>query len=145
MSPSPRDLLGLPLLAPRALAAAGDFLERLPDIEAAAVAAVTRAQSTLDQLLENVRPIEAELQAVSKAAATLEEQLAETERQIAITDRKVAELEGLVSQLIEVAIRIDGAAEHFLDKVPGLSTSRAEERAEVVARETGPDRPSEFK
>jgi chromosome segregation ATPase len=139
VSPGPRDLLALPLLAPRALAAAGDFLERLPDIEAAAITAVTRAQSTLDQLLENVRPIEGELQSVSRAAETLEGQLAATERQIATTDRKVAELEGLVAQLIEVAIRIDGAAEHVLDKVPGLSASRAEERAEVVARETGSD------
>ena len=78
---------------------------------------------------------------MSRAAETLEGQLAATERQIATTDRKVAELEGLVAQLIEVAIRIDGAAEHVLDKVPGLSASRAEERAEVVARETGADRP----
>jgi hypothetical protein len=32
MSPSPRDLLGLPLLAPRALAAAGDFLDKVPGL-----------------------------------------------------------------------------------------------------------------
>ncbi len=55
-----------------------------------------------------------------------------TERQIATTDRKVAELEGLVAQLIEVAIRVEGAAEHFLDKVPGLSAERAEQRAEEI-------------
>ena len=103
MSPSPRDLLGLPLMAPRALQAAGDFLERLPDIEQAAVAAVERAQGALDQLLESVRPIETELEG-GEAAATLEGQLAATERQIATTDRKVAELEGLLAQLIEVAI-----------------------------------------
>jgi chromosome segregation ATPase len=141
MSPSPRDLLGLPLLGGRALAAAGDFLERLPDIEAAVIDAVTRAQSTLDQVLDNVRPIEGELQSLSRAAATLERQLAETERQIAITDRKVAELQDLLARLTEIAIRVDGAAEHFLDKVPGLSADRAGERAEQVAHETDPNRP----
>jgi chromosome segregation ATPase len=93
---------------------------------------VERAQAALDQLLESVRPIETELEALRKAATTLEGQLAATERQIATTDRKVAELEGLVAQLIEVAIRVEGAAEHFLDKVPGLSAERAEERAEEI-------------
>lgn len=136
MSPSPRDLMGLPMMAPRALRAAGDLLERIPEIETAVTGAVARAQSTLDELLERVRPIEAELQALQKAGATLEKQLAETEQQIAVTDRKVAELEELVARLIEVAIRIEGAAEHVLDKVPGLSTERAEERAEEIARET---------
>jgi chromosome segregation ATPase len=116
----------------RALQAAGDFLERLPQIEAAAIGAVERAQGALDQLLESVRPIEAELEALQEAAATLEGQLAATERQIAVTDRKVGELEQLLAQLIEVAIRIEGAAEHFLDKVPGLSAERAEERAEEL-------------
>jgi peptidoglycan hydrolase CwlO-like protein len=139
MSPSPRDLLGLPLMAPRALGAAGDLLERLPEIEVAVVGAVTRIQGTLDQLLDNVRPIETELQAMQEAARTLERQLAETERQIAVTDQKVAELEALVAQLIEIAIRVEGAAEHFLDKVPGLSAERAEERAAEIARETGRD------
>jgi chromosome segregation ATPase len=142
MSPSARDLLGLPLMAPRALQAAGDFLERLPEIEAAAVVAVGRAQSALDQLLESVLPIERELEALRRAATTLEGQLAATERQIATTDRKVAELEGLVTQLIEVVIRVEGAAEHFLDKVPGLSAQRAEERAEEIARAARSDRPS---
>lgn len=132
MSPNPRDLMGLPMMAPRALRAAGDLLERLPDIEAAVVDAVGRAQGTLDELLERVRPIETELQEVQQSAATLERQLAETERQIAVTDQKVAELEGLVAQLIEIAIRVEGAAEHFLDKVPGLSAERAEERAEEI-------------
>jgi cell pole-organizing protein PopZ len=138
MSPNPRDLMGLPMMAPRALRAAGDLLERLPDIEAAVVDAVGRAQGTLDELLERVRPIETELQEVQQSAATLERQLAETERQIAVTDQKVAELEGLVAQLIEIAIRVEGAAEHFLDKVPGLSTERAEERAAEIAEETRP-------
>ncbi len=137
MSPRARDLVGLPLLAPRALRTAGDFLERLPEIEDAVTGAVSRAQVTLDQLLESVRPIEAEMKAMQEAAATLEGQLATTERQIAVTDRKVAELEELVSRLIEVAIRVEGAAEHFLDKVPGLSAERAEERAEDIARTTG--------
>jgi phage shock protein A len=132
VTPSPRDLLGLPLMGTRALQAAGDFLERLPEIEEAAVAAVSRAQGALDQLLESVRPIETELEALREAAATLEGQLAATERQIAVTDRKVAELEGLMAQLIEVAIRVEGAAEHFLDKVPGLSAERAGERAEEI-------------
>lgn len=138
MSPNPRDLMGLPMMAPRALRAAGDFLERLPDIEAAVVDAVGRAQGTLDELLERVRPIEAELQALQEAGTTLERQLAETERQIAVTDTKVAELQALVAQLIELAIRAEGAAEHFLDKVPGLSTERAEERAAEIAEETRP-------
>lgn len=138
MSPNPRDLMGLPMMAPRALRAAGDYLERLPDIEAAVVGAVGRAQGTLDELLERVRPIETELQEVQQSAATLERQLAETERQIAVTDQKVAELEGLVAQLIEIAIRVEGAAEHFLDKVPGLSAERAEERAAEIAEETRP-------
>lgn len=141
MSPSPRDLLGLPLLAPRALRAATDLLERLPEIEAAVIGAVDRAQGTLDELLDRVRPIETELQEVQVSARTLEGQLAETEQQIAVTDRKVAELQDLVAQLIELAIRVEGAAEHFLDKVPGLSAERAEERAEEIARETDRPRP----
>jgi hypothetical protein len=58
-------------MAPRALQAAGDFLERLPDIEQAAVAAVKRAEGALDQLLESVRPIETELEALRRATATL--------------------------------------------------------------------------
>jgi chromosome segregation ATPase len=136
--PNARELLGLPLLAPRALQAAGELLERLPEIETAVTGAVGRAQQTLDQLLESVRPIESDLDALREAAGTLEGQLAATERQIAVTDQKVAELEGLVSQLIDVAIRVEGAAEHFLDKVPGLSAERAEERAEEIARATGP-------
>jgi chromosome segregation ATPase len=137
VSPGPRDLFGLPLMAPRALRAAGDLLERLPEIETAVIGAVDRAQSTLDELLDRVRPIETELQEVQVSARTLERQLAETEAQIAITDRKVAELQDLMAQLIELAIRVEGAAEHFLDKVPGLSAERAEERAAEIARETG--------
>ncbi len=120
-------------MAPRALQAAADFLERLPEIETAVVGAVARAQGVLDQLLEKVTPIERELEALRQAAATLEGQLAATEGQIAVTDRKVAELEALLAQLIEVAIRVEGAAEHFLDKVPGLSAERAQERAEEIA------------
>jgi hypothetical protein len=34
VSPSPRDLLGLPLMAPRALQAAGDFLDKVPGLSA---------------------------------------------------------------------------------------------------------------
>jgi chromosome segregation ATPase len=141
MTPSPRDLIGLPMVAPRALRAAGDLLERLPEIEAAVTDTVARAQGTLDELLDRVRPIESELQELQKSAATLEGQLAQTERQIAVTDRKVAELESLLAQLTEVAIRVEAAAEHFLDKVPGLSAERAEERAEEIARKTGNDPP----
>ena len=142
MSPNPRDLLGLPMLAPRALRAGADLLERLPQIEASVIAAVDRAQFTLDELLDRVRPLETELQEVQVSARTLERQLAETERQFAETDRRLAEIELLIAQLIELVIRAEGAAEHLLDKVPGLSTDRAEERADEIARETErPDRP----
>ena len=137
MSPNPRDLLGLPMLAPRALRAAADLLERLPEIEAAVIATVGRAQGTLDELLDRVRPIETELQELQVSARTLERQLGETEHQFAVTDRKIDELQGLVAQLIEVTIRVEGAAEHFLDKMPGLSAERAEERADEISRETG--------
>ena len=143
MSPNPRDLLGLPMLAPRALRAAADLLERLPEIEAAVIATVDRAQGTLDELLDRVRPIETELQELQVSARTLERQLGETEHQFAVTDRKIDELQGLVAQLIEVTIRVEGAAEHFLDKMPGLSAERAEERADEISRETGrPDPPA---
>jgi hypothetical protein len=84
-----------------------------------------------------VPPIETELQEVQVSARTLERQLAETEQQIAVTDRKVEELQLMVGQLIDLAIRVEGAAEHFLDKVPGLSAERAEERADEIAREAG--------
>jgi chromosome segregation ATPase len=141
LTPNPRDLMGLPMMAPRALRAAADFLERLPEIEESVVGAALRAQSTLDELLDRVRPIESELQELQKSAATLEGQLAATEGQIAVTDRKVAELEALMAQLIGLAIRVEGAAEHFLDKVPGLSAERAEERAEEIASETDNDPP----
>ena len=47
----------------------------------------------------------------------------------------MAELEDLVGRLIAVVIRVEGAAEHFLDKMPGLSAERAEERAEEIARD----------
>jgi septal ring factor EnvC (AmiA/AmiB activator) len=137
VSPGPRDLLGLPMMAPRALRAAGDLLERLPEIETAVIGAVDRAQTTLDELLDRVRPLETELQEVQASARTLERQLAETERQFAETDRRLAEIELLVARLIELIVRAEGAAEHFLDKVPGLSADRAEERAEEIARETG--------
>jgi chromosome segregation ATPase len=143
LSPNPRDLLGLPMVAPRALRAAADLLERLPEIEAAVVATVDRAQGTLDELLDRVRPIETELQEVQGSARTLERQLVETEQQFAVTDRKIDELKVLVAQLIEQVIRVEGAAEHFLDKVPGLSAERAQERAEEIARETErPERPA---
>ena len=142
MTPGPRDLLALPAMAPRAMRAAADFLERLPQIESAVTEAATRAQSTLDELLDRVRPIQAELQELQKSAATLEGQLAETEKQIAVTDAKVAELQALMAQLIELAIRVEGAAEHVLDKVPGLSAERAEERADEIARETDPGPPT---
>ena len=124
------------MMAPRALRAATDLLERLPEIEAAVIGAADRAQSTLDELLDRVRPIETELQEVQVSAKTLERQLAETERQIAVTDRKAGRSQDLVAQLIELVIRVEGAAEHFLDKVPGLSAERAEERADEIARET---------
>ncbi len=140
MTPSPRDLIGLPGVGSRAVRAAADLLERLPEIETAVIGAVDRAQGTLDELLDRVRPIETELQEVQVSARTLERQLAETEAQIAVTDRKVAELQALMTQLIDLAIRVVGAAEHFLDKVPGLSAERAEERAEEIARESSPDR-----
>ncbi len=143
MSPNPRDLLGLPMVAPRALRAAADLLERLPEIEAAVIATVDRAQGTLDELLDRVRPIETELQEVQGSARTLERQLVETEQQFAVTDRKIDELKVLVAQLIEQVIRVEGAAEHFLDKVPGLSAERAQERAEEITRETErPERPA---
>jgi uncharacterized coiled-coil protein SlyX len=143
LSPNPRDLLGLPMVAPRALRAAADLLERLPEIEAAVIATVDRAQGTLDELLDRVRPIETELQELQVSARTLERQLGETEHQFAVTDRKIDELQGLVAQLIEVTIRVEGAAEHFLDKMPGLSAERAEERADEISRETGrPDPPA---
>jgi chromosome segregation ATPase len=135
--PGPRDLLALPAMAPKALRAAADFLERLPEIETGVVDAAARAQRTLDELLERVRPIEAELQELQSSAGTLQGQLAATERQIALTDRKVGELQELMAQLIELAIRVEGAAEHFLDKVPGLSAEKAEARAAEIARETG--------
>jgi septal ring factor EnvC (AmiA/AmiB activator) len=143
LSPNPRDLLGLPMVAPRALRAAADLLERLPEIEAAVIATVDRAQGTLDELLDRVRPIETELQEVQGSARTLERQLVETEQQFAVTDRKIDELKVLVAQLIEQVIRVEGAAEHFLDKVPGLSAERAQERAEEITRETErPERPA---
>jgi chromosome segregation ATPase len=141
LTPNPRDLMSLPMMAPRAMRAAGDLLERLPEIETAVTGAVARAQSTLDELLERVRPIESELQDLQTSAKTLEGQLAATERQIAVTDTKVAELEDLMARLIDLATRVEDAAEHFLDKVPGLSAERAEERAEEIARETGTDPP----
>jgi uncharacterized coiled-coil protein SlyX len=124
------------MVAPRALRAAADLLERLPEIEAAVIATVDRAQGTLDELLDRVRPIETELQEVQGSARTLERQLVETEQQFAVTDRKIDELKVLVAQLIEQVIRVEGAAEHFLDKVPGLSAERAQERAEEITRET---------
>jgi chromosome segregation ATPase len=142
MSPSPRDLLGLPMMGTRALQAAGDFLERLPEIEKAAVGAVGRAQGALDQLLESIRPIERDLKGLRETAVTLEGHLAATERQIEITDRKVTELQELVAQLIEVSIRVEGAAAHFLDKVPGMSAQRAEERAEEIAEVARAERPT---
>jgi chromosome segregation ATPase len=128
--------MSLPMMAPRAMRAAADLLERLPEIETAVTDAVARAQGTLDELLERVRPIESELQELQTSAKTLEGQLAATERQIAVTDTKVTELEDLMTRLIQLATRIEGAAEHFLDKVPGLSAERAEERAEEIARES---------
>jgi chromosome segregation ATPase len=141
VTPGPRDLLALPAIGSRALGAAADFLERLPEIESAVTAAATRAQDTLDELLDRVRPIESELQELQRSAATLEGQLAETEKQIAVTDAKVAELQALMAQLIELATRVEGAAEHLLDKVPGLSAEKAEERAEEITRETDPGPP----
>lgn len=142
MSPNARDLLGIPMMAPRALAAAGEFLERLPEIESAVGDAVSRAQDTLDQVLRSVLPIENDLKALLGAAAMLEKQLAATERQIAVTDAKVGELEGLVDQLMAVMIRIDGAAEHLLDRFPGMSAEKAQARAaEIAAEELGPDAP----
>jgi chromosome segregation ATPase len=141
MAPDPRDLFGLPLAAQRALKSGAELLERLPEIEAAVTTTVGRAQRTLDELLDRVRPIESELQELQRSAATLEGQLAATERQIAVTDAKVAELQELLARLTEVAIRVEGAAEHFLDRVPGLSAERAEERAEEIARETDPNGP----
>jgi chromosome segregation ATPase len=141
LTPNPRDLVGLPMMAPRALRAAADLLERLPEIETAVTDSVARAQGTLDELLDRVRPLESELQELQTSAKTPESQLAATERQLAITDTKVAELEDLMTRLIDLAIRVEGAAEHFLDKVPGLSVERAEERAEEIARESGTDPP----
>lgn len=128
------DLVELSLAGPRALRAAVDFLGRLEDIEATIAGAAGRVQETLDELLERVRPIEAELADLRLAAGVLERRLSETERRVEEIDRTAAALDRGVAQLVEVAARLEGALEHVLDRVPGLSAQKAVRRGKDLAR-----------
>jgi chromosome segregation ATPase len=126
-------LSDLPLAAPRALRAATGFLDRLPEIEGAIAGAASRAQATLDELLDRVRPIEQELEDLRESAQRLERQLAETEGQFNSTERRIAQLDETASELAAVAARLEGSLEHLLERVPGLSLPKAVKRGREVA------------
>ncbi len=117
--------------APRALISTIELLARIPEIEEAVSQSAERIHDVLDEVLERVRPIENELSQLNESAADLERRLAKSN----------ADLEGLsdlTSQLAAVAARLEGSAEHLLDRFPGLSSEKAIERAdEVIAATSG--------
>jgi chromosome segregation ATPase len=128
------DLIDMSLAGPRALRAAVDFLGRLDEVEESVAESSAGVQGTLDELLERVRPIEAELAELRNAAGTLERRLGETERRVGEIDATAGRLEVGMGQLIEVAARLEGALEHVLDRVPGLSAQKAVRRGRALAR-----------
>jgi cell division protein ZapA (FtsZ GTPase activity inhibitor) len=111
------DLIDTSLAGPRALRAAIGFLDRLPAIEDAVSGGGRRALDVLDELLERVRPIEGELEALRESARLLDERLTTTEQQ-------VRGMEETAAQLSAAAIRLDGSVENLMDQVPGLSSLR---------------------
>jgi chromosome segregation ATPase len=129
------DLTDLSLAAPRALRAASGFLARLPEVEEAVAGAAARAQGTLDELLERVRPIETELTDLRESSRRLERQLVETERQFTATDRRIAELDETAARLVQVAAQLEGTLEHLVERVPGLSAPKARKRGRQVAQD----------
>ncbi len=130
------DLIEMSLAGPRALRAAVGFLGRLDDVEESVAGAAGRVEGTLDEVLARVRPLEAELTEIREAAQVLE-------RRLLATEAKVTELDLTATELTLVAARLEGAVEHLLDKVPGLSSSAAVKRGRaVVAAVTGGDGPA---
>ena len=133
------DLLDMSLAGPRALRAAVGFLSRLDDVEGSLAEGGKRALGVLDELLERVRPIEAELAELRQAAQVLEGRLALTEKRVGEIDATAKGLDEKVTELIAVGARLEGALEHVLDRVPGLSASKARSRGKVVARAVAAD------
>jgi chromosome segregation ATPase len=111
------DLIDTSLAGPRALRAAIGFLDRLPAIEDSVAGGGRRALDILEELLERVRPIEAELESLRESARVLEERLGTTERQ-------VRGMEETADRLTAAATRLDGSVENLMDQVPGLSSLR---------------------
>jgi chromosome segregation ATPase len=110
-------LIDMPLAGPRALRAAVGFLVRLPEVEDAVAANAGRVLGVLDELLERVRPIEAELEELRESARVLEARLGTTEREVRHIDETA-------SQLVTAAGRLEGAVENLMDQVPGLKAMR---------------------
>jgi chromosome segregation ATPase len=127
------NLIDMSLVGPRALRAAADFLDRLPQVEEAVAGAARRAQETLDELLGRLRPIEAELEDLRESSQRLERQLVSTERQFNATERRIAQLDETAAELAAVAAKLEGSIEHLLDRVPGLSLPKAVKRGREVA------------
>jgi len=116
-------LTGLPATTLEILKGVSDLLARLPAIERSVSLASRHAQETLDEILVMLRPIEDELDDLRATADRLE-------TQIGRFGAAVATLDGRADGLTERAARIEGALEHVLDRVPGLSAADASRRAD---------------
>lgn len=123
-----RQVFELPLAAQGALRAGLDLLNRVPEIERSITRAGQRAGDTFDEILERVRPIELNLEELKSEARDLRSELAAAREDLRGLDERIDYLAALAS-------RIEGSAEHVLDKVPGLSADKANKRANEIASE----------
>lgn len=120
--------LGWPAAVLDTLGGISDLLARLPQIERSVSDAAAKVQATLDRsgaslddILERLRPMEAEIERLRKDAGALDSRLEGLDLD-GLDDRFVA--------LTEAANRLDGGLVHVLDRVPGLSAGDARDRAE---------------
>jgi chromosome segregation ATPase len=121
-----RDAVSIPSTAIAAVRGLGELISRLPEIERAVVKASTHVQETLDEGLERVRPLQGDLRQLREDAASLERELESTRSAIEPLDARIETLTELIAQL-------EGALDHVLDRVPGLSAQSARERGDEVA------------
>lgn len=123
--------LRAPVNVANAVGGALGVLGRLPDFERAAGDAVRRAQDTLEQILERVGPVEANLDELRESAGRLDSRIDRVEGHLVELERLIDPLEERFRELTEAANRLDGALVHVLDRVPGLSAEDARDRAEL--------------
>ena len=124
-------ILQLPAQVAEAIGGAGSLIARLPELERAVSEAGSRAQATLDGILERVGPVTDDIDDLRATAHRLESRLDALYPHLDELEGLIDPLEQRFVELTAAANRLDGALVHVLDRVPGLSAEDARERAET--------------